>query len=236
MLEINNVSLKKGKTSILNQITHTIRSNEIVLLLGKSGSGKTSLLRCLAQIEDSYQGQVFLNGESLASIPSKRRGQLIGFVPQTYALFPHVDVLENCIRPLQVILGLERNTAIARAKSILSSLCMEPWQNSYPHALSGGQQQRIAIARAIALNPLFLFLDEPTSALDPENTDRLSDLLKNLNEQGKGIVIASQDMAFAKKIADRILFVEEGVITETATKQEFRNESSGKIRQLLCLS
>ena len=181
MLKTKNVSLKKGNTLILQQVSCEMRSNEIVLLLGKSGSGKTSLLRCLAQIESSYQGEISLNGEPLVSLPSKRRGQSIGFVPQTYALFPHMNTLENCRRPLRIVLGLEQKEATARAKEMLGSLFMEPWTESYPHELSGGQQQRAAIARALALDALFLLLDEPTSALDPENVDRLIGILKNFN-------------------------------------------------------
>jgi polar amino acid transport system ATP-binding protein len=232
MLEIENVSLKKGTISVLTHINCEMQPNEIVAILGKSGSGKTSLLRCLAQIEDSYTGKISLNRQPLASLPSKQRGRSIGFVPQSYALFPHMTILENCICPLQVILDLERKEAIAKAKNILSSLGMEPWIEAYPHALSGGQQQRVAIARALALDPLFLFLDEPTSALDPENVGRLIAILKLLKQKGKGIVISSQDMAFASKVSDRVLLIEEGRIIETAAKED-RGLLSGKIGELL---
>lgn len=232
MLKIENVSLKKGKSLILKEINCEMHPSEIVLLLGKSGSGKTSLLRCLSQIED-YQGKISLKEQSLANLPPQQRGQSIGFVPQTYALFPHMNALENCSHPLQTILGFERKKATIKARAVLSSLLMEPWAESYPHALSGGQQQRVAIARTLALDPLFLFLDEPTSALDPENIDRLIIILTTLKQNGKGIVIASQDMAFAAKIADRILLIEEGTIIQEASKKNSKDRLPEKIKKLL---
>jgi polar amino acid transport system ATP-binding protein len=166
-------------------------------------------------------------------LSSKQRGQAIGFVPQTYALFPHLTVLENCIRPLQVVLDFDRQEAIKKAKDMLRSLFIEPWIEAYPHTLSGGQQQRVAIARAVMLDAKFLFLDEPTSALDPENVDRLIAILRRLKQEGKGIVIATQDMAFAAKIADRILLVEEGSIIEEAHKDLSKERLPGKIEELL---
>ncbi len=236
MLEIKEVSLMKGKVRILKQVSCQIGQGEITVLLGKSGSGKTSFLRCLAQIESSYEGTIVLDGQSLVDLPPKQRGKAIGFVPQTYALFPHMNVLENCSFPLQIIHGLTKKEAAVKAKEILSLLDMVPWIEAHPQTLSGGQQQRVAIARAIASNALFLFLDEPTSALDPENVDRLITILNCLKKQKKGIVIASQDMDFAFKVSDRILLMEEGMVVETATKEEFKNSLSGKIGELLARS
>ena len=230
MLKIKNLSLAKKKKRILSKIDMEIPRQAITLLLGKSGSGKTSLLRCLAQLESKYEGEVSFSEASLRELPSKERCKLIGFVSQAYALFPHMSALDNCIHPLRVLLGCTKEEAEEKARSNFAYLGIEKLAASYPHELSGGQQQRVAIARALGLDPLFLLLDEPTSALDPENTDRLIDILKRLTSDGKGIIIASQDMAFAAKVFDRAVLMEEGDLIEAIDN---RSDLRGKLNQFL---
>lgn len=216
MLKINNMNLTKSRRPILSNISYEFFLHEITLLLGKSGSGKTSLLRCIAQLESEYVGEISFNGKRIADLPSQERGKLIGFVSQSYSLFPHLTALANCTHPLVKLSGRSKNEAKAEAEEMFSFLGIHSLTASYPHEMSGGQQQRVAIARALLLDPLFLLLDEPTSALDPENTEKLIDILQKLQRKGKGIVIASQDMGFASKISGKALFFENGSLVETA--------------------
>ena len=220
MLTINRLSLCKQKKPILKEISLEIPANRITLLLGKSGSGKTSLLRCLAQLETAYEGDISCGGKKLRELSSKERCQLLGFVPQSYALFPHRNVLDNCAHALRVVFGESKAAAYEKAEEVLRWLEMDLFLQRYPHELSGGQQQRVAIARALVLNPLFLLFDEPTSALDPENTERLIEILQRLRSAGRGLVISSQDMTFAKRILDRAYFLEQGALVENYCQAE----------------
>jgi ABC-type polar amino acid transport system ATPase subunit len=218
MIQIHRLSLIKSKKSksftLLDHISLEIAADGVTLFLGKSGSGKTSILRCLAQIERKYQGEILYRGEPLGKLSQKERSQLIGFVPQAYALFPFMSVLDNCAHPLRAVLGYSKQEAYKKVEERASSLEMQNLLHSYPHELSGGQQQRAAIIRALLLDPVFLLLDEPTSALDPENTDLLIQIIQRLKKEGKGIVISSQDMFFAQKILEKAYFLEQGKIVE----------------------
>ncbi len=231
MLKITALSLtkngKKRRASLLNGISLEIPQKRITLLLGKSGSGKTSLLRCIAGLEKKYEGTVFYTGKQGPALSSQERCELIGFVPQSYALFPHMNARDNCALSLRLLRGTPRKRAYEEVERILALLDMETFALAKPYQLSGGQQQRVAIARALSLNPAFLLFDEPTSALDPENTERFIQLLKTLQAEGKGIVISSQDMLFSKKVLDRAFFLEQGEIVESYDKEESPQESSG---------
>lgn len=217
MLTANSISLKKGtnKTTILSNVSVELPKGSITLFFGSSGAGKSTLLRCLAQLETQYEGDIFYDGLLLKKLPAQKRARLISFISQSYALFPHLTVLDNCAQVLQIT-GLEE-PALARQKALdsLAALGMDTYAKSYPQDLSGGQKQRVAIARALTLNPAMLLLDEPTSALDPENTFILSKILGTLRDQGKGIVIATQDMNFASQVIERAYFMQAGVITST---------------------
>lgn len=202
MLKIENLSLTKKKKLILQQVNLEVPLGTTTLLLGKSGSGKTSLLRCIASLEEHYEGEISFEGTSLRALSAKKRSSLIGFVSQSYALFPHMSALANCMHPLVTLRGWSKEIARKKVEELFTFLDIEELFLSYPHQLSGGQQQRVAIARALALDPLFLLLDEPTSALDPENTERIALIIKDLESNGKGIAIATQDMPFAEQISD----------------------------------
>lgn len=209
MLEVKNLTLRKNKT-ILKSISLTAPPGQITLLLGKSGSGKTSLLRCIAGLE-TYEGTII-------SPP-------LTYVSQAYTLFPHLTVFENCAQPLR----FQNNFSSTRIEQTLAALDMLPFLASKPSQLSGGQQQRVALARALLLNKPYLLLDEPTSALDPENTTRLINLL--LTSQ-KGIIISTQDLTFATQILTRAYFFENGSILESYAADKI---IPPKIRQFLSI-
>lgn len=218
MLKIKNLIVVKKKKKeniiILDNISIDIPLNRITLLIGKSGSGKTTILRCLANLEKGYTGKIYFNEELIININRKKRSQVFGFVSQSFSLFPHMNVINNCTNPLRVVLGLSKKKSLQIASDCLEQLHMQHYAYSYPHELSGGQQQRVAIARALGLNPSFILLDEPTSALDPENSNNLIKILKELLKTNKGFIISSQDMSFVSKIKDRIFFLEDGQIVE----------------------
>ena len=218
MLSITNLSLikstRKKVSHLISDISLNIPRGKITLFLGKSGSGKTTILRCISQLEKKYQGEILYETQNLRELSPKERCQIIGFVPQSYALFPFMNVLTNCIHPLQTVLRVKKEAAMAKATKILNDFGMGQLLHSYPHQLSGGQQQRVALARALALNPTYLLLDEPTSALDPENTSILIQILQRLTSEGKAVIISSQDMHFAEKILENVYFLENGRIVE----------------------
>lgn len=238
MLKLEKVSLTKKRKSeskqILKDISLDIPKERITLLLGKSGSGKTTILRCIAQLEHQYDGHISYKNELLKRFSPKRRAQTLGFLSQSFSLFPHMNVLKNCAHPMNVLLGLDIKKARSKVFEILSLLDMEKYAFATPQELSGGQQQRVAIARALGLNPSYLLLDEPTSALDPENTLLLIKIIKQLKVQKRGIIISSQDMAFASKIIDRVFFLEHGKICEIHDVREaVPDVTEGKIHNFL---
>ena len=210
MLVVEKLSLSKKKKKILNQISLEIGAGNLYLLLGKSGSGKTSLLRCISQLDADYEGTVTYQNQNLRELSPKKRTELIGFVSQIFSLFSHMTVLENCIHPLRTVLSYTREEALVKTQAIFLSLDIVDISNSYPHEVSGGQMQRAAIARMLVMDPLFLFFDEPTSALDPENRNRFISIVQNLQKQGKGIFISTHDMELVESLSHTTFILDEG--------------------------
>ena len=234
MLKINNLSYKKAQREILKELSLVIPKNRVSLLLGKSGSGKTTLLRCIAQLETQYQGEISYFGQALNKLPAKERCRIIGFISQSFPLFPHMNILDNAAKALRVLFGATKKEAYDQVKKTLRSLDIEDLSLSMPCELSGGQQQRAAIARALVLNPSFLLFDEPTSALDPENIERFIKVVRNLLEGGTGVIIATHDMKLACKLLDIAYFLEEGQFVESFDLQvEKTFAKDGKIHQFL---
>ena len=234
MLKIKNLSCTKTGKEILKDLSLNIPKNRVTLLLGKSGSGKTTLLRCIAQLETQYQGEVSYQGQPVKQLSPKQRCQTIGFISQSFPLFPHMNILDNCANALRILFGAKKKGAYAQVKEILCLLDIEKLALSMPSQLSGGQQQRAAIARALVLNPCFLLFDEPTSALDPENTELFMQVIRNLLKAGTGVIIASHDMNLASKLLDAAYFLEEGLFAESYDAQAGEPLlREGKINQFL---
>lgn len=214
MLTIKNLYLKKGTPSkqILRGISVCFPQAEISLLIGKSGAGKSSLMRSMAQLDTTYEGEVLYRGESLKELTASKRAQALSYIAQGYALFPHLTALDNCSQPLQVVSKMKASEAKQKAFAVIKALGMEEYGSTYPHALSGGQQQRIAIARALALDPQILLLDEPSSALDPDNSARLAKILRDLASKGKTLVVSTQDMFFAEQLQGTCYCMDNGLL------------------------
>ena len=218
MLAINNLSLAvttgNYSKTILNNVSCSIPTGRITTFVGKSGAGKTSLLRCIAGLVTNYSGEILLNNQNLAKIELKERAALVGFVAQNYNLFPHMTVLANCMQPLMVTQGMAAAAAESKARALLKTFGLADLAEQYPSQISGGQKQRVAITRALLLGPQVLLLDEPTSALDPENSALLAELLKQLVADGITVVISSQDMSFVRMIMDCVYLMQDGQLVD----------------------
>lgn len=221
MLKVSGLTKSFGKVEVLKGVDLEIKSGEILVVVGPSGGGKTTLLRCINALEEADSGDIEINGKELCrsgkyidkkGLKDIRRD--IGLVFQGFNLFPHMSVLENLIEAPQKVLGIKREVAINKATEILGFLGLEDKINSYPFQLSGGQKQRVAIGRALALEPKLICFDEPTSALDPGLTDEVAKLIKSLSLTGMATLIITHDMDFAKKVADRIVSMDKGKLIE----------------------
>lgn len=212
MLIIKNLYLKKGSPlkQILKGISVCFPQGEISLLIGRSGAGKSSLMRCMAQLETTYEGEVLFNGQPLQRLAASKRAQTLSYIAQGYALFPHLNALDNCSQPLQVVAKMQSSEAKQKAMAVMKSLGMAEYASAYPSELSGGQQQRIAIARALSLDPQILLFDEPSSALDPDNSKQLAKILRELALQGKILVVSTQDMLFAEQLQGTCYCIDHG--------------------------
>ncbi|MBE6047785.1 MAG: amino acid ABC transporter ATP-binding protein [Clostridium sp.] len=221
MLKIVDLKKNFGSIEVLKGINLEIKKGETVVIVGPSGGGKTTLLRCINDLEKPDSGfieinnKVFFNNEKKASkdkLKSIRKD--IGFVFQNYNLFPHMSVLQNIIEAPVRVIGKSKKEAENRAREILNYLNLSDKESSYPFELSGGQKQRVAIGRALALEPKVICFDEPTSALDPTLTVEVAKLIKSLGKKGISNLIITHDMEFAKAVADRIFSMKEGTIVE----------------------
>jgi len=213
MLKLDNLCLQRrqaGRTiAVLNDICQQFTAGSTTVILGESGSGKSSLLRCMAQLEHTYGGTITIDGQCLRGMLPKARAQRLGFVPQSYALFQHMNIMQNILHPL-TLFGVSGQRAQLLAERSLRQVDLLEHAPCLPHQLSGGQRQRAAIARYLALKPRFLILDEPTSALDATNVGLLAELILALRLEGIGCVIATHDLQFAQAVGDVILTMKNG--------------------------
>ena len=221
-LEIEGLHKSFGKLEVLRGIDLVLAEHEVVCLIGASGSGKSTLLRCVNLLEPIDAGRIAVRGDEITAPGTDendvRRG--IGIVFQSYNLFPHMSVLRNITLGPRKALGISTAEAEARADELLARFGLSDKRDDYPDRLSGGQQQRVAIVRALAMRPQLMLLDEVTSALDPELVAEVLDVLRDLAAEGMTMLIATHEMTFARDVAHRVCFLDEGVILEQGTPDE----------------
>ncbi len=232
ILEVSNIKKSFGKTEVLKDISFTLEKGEVLSIIGSSGSGKTTLLRCLNFLEIADNGKIIVDGDVVFDGSDKsyltdekiRESRLnFGLVFQNFNLFPQYTVLENLTLAPTLLKKGSDDEIKKNAVELIKKVGLEEKADFYPCQLSGGQQQRVAIARALALNPKILFFDEPTSALDPELTMEVLNVIKGLKDSGCTMVIVTHEMAFARDVSDKVIFMDGGVIAEQGTPEQVIN-------------
>jgi polar amino acid transport system ATP-binding protein len=225
MIEFRSVNKYYGKYHALVDVTETIASGEVVVVCGPSGSGKSTLIRTINRLESIDAGQILLDGQDIhragMNLDAFRSG--IGFVFQQFNLFPHLNVIDNCTLAPVHLRGLTPAAAREQALALLERVGLADKAQAFPAQLSGGQQQRVAIARALAMQPPLMLFDEPTSALDPEMVGEVLLVIRDLAHQGMTLVCVTHEMGFAREVADRIFFMDHGVILERGAPEDFFN-------------
>ena len=236
MITVNNLHKSFGSLHVLKGVNQHIKPGEKVVVIGPSGSGKSTFLRCLNLLEQPTDGQIVFDGTDITDpkcdINLIRRR--MGMVFQQFNLFPHLTVLKNMtLAPIQTGL-MKKEEAEARAMKLLERVNLVEKAHVYPKQLSGGQQQRIAIVRALCMNPDVMLFDEPTSALDPEMVGEVLEVMKQLAEEGMTMVVVTHEMGFAREVADRVLFMDEGIVMEEGTPAEiFSNPQNPRTQDFL---
>ncbi|MEW9900274.1 amino acid ABC transporter ATP-binding protein [Chitinivorax sp. PXF-14] len=216
MIHVKSLQKAYGHTQVLRGIDCDIAAKEVVCVIGPSGSGKSTFLRCINALEELTSGEIIVDGMSVHDQKTdiNKLREEVGMVFQRFNLFPHMTVLDNiCLAPMQVR-KKSRAEAEAQAKELLVKVGLSNKADAYPNQLSGGQQQRVAIARALAMKPKIMLFDEPTSALDPEMVGEVLDVMKSLAQEGMTMVIVTHEMGFAREVADRVFFIDQGIIME----------------------
>ena len=227
---------KFGENTVLNNINTTINEGDVVCIIGPSGSGKSTFLRCLNRLEETTSGSILISGDDLTAEKTNLNQirQHIGMVFQHFNLFPHLSILENIILAPMDLKKMSRKEAEAQAILLLESVGLADKKDAWPESLSGGQKQRVAIARALAMQPDIMLFDEPTSALDPEMVGDVLNVMKRLAKQGMTMVIVTHEMGFAKEVANRAMFIDEGNFLEDGTPEQiFNNPQNERTKDFL---
>ncbi len=236
ILETRGLKKDFGSVSVLKGIDVKIKKGEVVVVIGPSGSGKSTFLRCLNLLEEATDGQVIFEGTDITdkSVDINIHRRKMGMVFQHFNLFPHMTVLRNMTLAPMKLLKTPKETAEKEAKELLKRVGLYDRADSYPSQLSGGQKQRIAIVRALAMKPEVMLFDEPTSALDPEMVGEVLDVMKALAKDGMTMIVVTHEMGFAREVADRVLFMDEGIIAEQGTPKEiFENPQKERTQSFL---
>ncbi len=233
VVEATDVEKWFGRVQVLKGVSMTVKRAEVVVMIGASGSGKTTFIRCLNHLEKVQGGRIFVNGHLIGYREENgtlvedreqnvaRQRQDIGMVFQRFNLFPHMTVLGNVIEAPIRVRGTPEKEAVAVARALLERVGLGHKADAYPAQLSGGQQQRVAIARALAMRPALLLFDEPTSALDPEMIGEVLEVMKELAREGMTMIVVTHEMGFAREVADRVVMLDEGLIIEDGTPEHF---------------
>ena len=236
MIQVNNLKKSFDKLNVLNGITEHISPGEVVVVIGPSGSGKSTFLRCLNLLEEVTEGEIIVDGENIIDekIDVNKIRQKMGMVFQHFNLFPHMTVLDNLTLAPVKLKKMTKEEACKKGIELLKLVGLEDKKDAYPAQLSGGQKQRVAIARALAMNPQIMLFDEPTSALDPEMVGEVLDVMKNLAKSGMTMVIVTHEMGFAREVASRVLFIDEGIVQESGTPSEvFGSPKNDRLKAFL---
>ncbi|AME09627.1 peptide ABC transporter ATP-binding protein [Gemella sp. oral taxon 928] len=232
LLEIRNLHKKFGKEEVLKGVNINVEKGEKIVILGSSGSGKSTALRCINLLEKPSAGEIKFNGKDITKQNINEYRKKVGMVFQNFNLFPNMNVLENIILAPKTF-GIDKKENLEKkALELLNRVGLKDKKSAYPNSLSGGQKQRVAIARALANSPEVLLFDEPTSALDPEMVKEVLDVIKELSEDGLTMVIVTHEMNFAKEVADKIIFMDNGIALEEGTPSEiFDNPKQDRTKE-----
>ena len=223
LIKVENLKKSFGNTEVLKGINAEIHKGDVMVVIGPSGSGKSTFLRCLNRLEEPTGGTICFEGVDITDpkVDINVHRQKIGMVFQQFNLFPHMTVMQNLtVAPIK-LLKLDKDSAEKRATELLERVGLANRASDYPSQLSGGQKQRIAIVRALCMNPDVMLFDEPTSALDPEMVGEVLDVMKSLANEGMTMVVVTHEMGFAREVASKVAFIDEGVILEEAAPEEF---------------
>ena len=220
LLEVKNLKKSFDDNVVLKDISLNVEKGEVLCIIGPSGSGKSTLLRCITKLEQEDSGEINFDGT-------------FGLVFQDFNLFPHHNVLKNITNAPIKVQKRDKNEVLKTSRDLLKKMGLEDKEDAYPHELSGGQQQRVSIARALAMNPDRLFFDEPTSALDPELTSEILVVIRNLAAENMTMVIVTHEMTFARNVADKIIFMDDGYIIEEGTPEEVFSSDNERMKEFL---
>ena len=236
ILQINHLSKSFGKNQVLRDIDFSVVKGDVISIIGASGSGKSTLLRCINLLETPTAGEIWYNGENVANrkVKAHEYRSKVGMVFQSFNLFNNMSVLQNCMVGQMKVLGRSKAEAKETAMFYLQKVGMAPYINAKPRQISGGQKQRVAIARALAMNPEVLLFDEPTSALDPEMVGEVLTVMHQLAQEGMTMLVVTHEMAFARDVSNRVVYMNNGVICEQGSPEEiFGNPQKQETKDFL---
>lgn len=234
VIEIRHLAKSFGKLEVLKDINFSVKKGEVVSIIGSSGSGKSTMLRCINLLEHCDSGEIFVNGKNIMEGNINEHRKSVGMVFQNFNLFNNLSVIENCIIGQVKVLKRNKDEALKIAHQNLKKVGMDEFANKPSRQLSGGQKQRVAIARALSMDCQIILFDEPTSALDPVTVGEVLDVMKKLAEEGLTMVVVTHEMGFAKDVSDRVVYMNSGVIVEEGHPSEiFNNPKDPKTREFL---
>ncbi len=237
ILEVRGLKKRFGKNQVLKGVNISISKGEVIAIIGPSGCGKSTFIRCLNFLEQPDEGEIIYHGQDLMQMDKKSRNAAlkgVGMVFQQFNLFPHKTVIDNITLAPQLVQKMSKSESTKKGKMYLDLVHLSDKADKYPSNLSGGQQQRVSIARTLCMEPELILFDEPTSALDPEMVGEVLDVMKKLADEGMTMVVVTHEMGFAREVADRVVFINEGIIQENTTPTEFfENPKNERLREFL---